>query len=216
VSEGFRRGLRAGAPFGVAVLLVGISFGVVARDVIGSVAAIVMSAIVFSGAAQFAAVAVLAAAGSVVTAVTAGVLLSLRFVPMGLALAPSLRGGPLRRAATGQAIVDASWALASKGGGRFDPEVMLGATAAQYPAWLLGTVIGVLAGDALGDPRSLGLDALFPAFFVALLMEELRNEGAIVAAALGAAIALVLIPVAPPGVPVIAACLPALLGLRRS
>ena len=70
-------------------------------------------------------------------------------------------------------MVDASWAMASRGGGRFDPAFMVGATVPNYPAWVGGTAIGVLAGDLIGDPERLGLDALFPAFFLALLVTEL-------------------------------------------
>ena len=85
-------------------------------------------------------------------AIAAGILLNLRYVPMGIALAPSLRGGPLRRAAIGQAMIDFSWAAASRGGGRFDPAFMVGATAPSYPCWVGGTAIGVFAGDLIGDP----------------------------------------------------------------
>ena len=75
-------------------------------------------------------------------------LLNLRFVPMGIAIAPSLRVGPLGRALRGQALVDASWALANRGGGRFDIDFLLGSTLAQYPAWVGGTVVGALAGGS--------------------------------------------------------------------
>ena len=75
--------------------------------------------------------------------------------------------------------------------------------------------MGILAGDQLGDPRDLGLDAIFPAFFLILLVDELRERPAVAAAALAAAMALVLVPVAPPGIPVLAAGLVALLGLRE-
>jgi predicted branched-subunit amino acid permease len=182
----------------------------------GDAAPIVMSALMFAGSAQFAALAVLAADGSVAAAVGAGILLNLRYLPMGIALAPSLHGGPLRRALVGQGMVDASWALANRGGGRFDPAFMVGASLPSYPAWVGGTAIGVLAGDAIGDPERLGLDAMFPAFFLGLLLAgELRDGGfAVKVALLGAAIALALVPVAPPGVPVIAASAAALLGLR--
>jgi predicted branched-subunit amino acid permease len=134
---------------------------------------------------------------------------------MGIALAPSLRGGPLRRATHGQAMIDASWAMASLGGGRFDPWFMVGATLPSYPAWVGGTALGVFGGELIGDPERLGLDAIFPAFFLSLLVGgELRTgRTAVAAAALGAAIALALVPVVPPGVPVIAASLGALLGL---
>jgi 4-azaleucine resistance transporter AzlC len=212
-----REGFRAGLPFAVAAGLVGLSFGVLAEPVMGSVAPIVMSAIVFAGSAQFAAAAVLAAGGSAVAAIVAGILLNARYIPMGIALAPSLRGRALNRAAHGQAMIDASWAMASLGGGRFDPRFMIGATLPSYPAWVGGTAIGVFGGELIGDPETLGLDAMFPAFFLALLAGgELRGaRGAVAAACIGASIALVLVPIAPPGVPVIAASAAALLGLRR-
>jgi predicted branched-subunit amino acid permease len=138
-----------------------------------------------------------------------------RFLPMGVALAPSLPGGPWKRALQGQAVVDASWAMAADGKGGFDRHYLFGLTAVQYVAWVLGTVLGVLWGDLLGDPEALGLDAVYPAFFLALLFEELRaRRAARGVAAAGALIALVLVPIAPPGVPVLAAALAALVGLR--
>jgi 4-azaleucine resistance transporter AzlC len=209
-----RDGFKAGLPLAAASFALAVSFGVLARPVMGTVAPIVMSALVFAGSAQFAALSVLAAGGGAGAAILAGVLLNARYVPMGIALAPSLRGGPLRRAAVGQAMVDASWAMAIRGDGRFDPAFMVGATAPNYPAWVGGTAVGVLLGDVIGDPERLGLDALFPAFFLALLATELtRGPRAIAAAALGATIALVAAPVTAPGIPVIAACAAALIAL---
>jgi predicted branched-subunit amino acid permease len=82
---------------------------------------------------------------------------------------------------------------------------MLGVTVPQYPGWVLGTVAGVLAGSALGNPRALGLDALFPAFFVALLFEEVRGRRKLAAAGGGAGIAIALTPFAPAGLPILAA-----------
>ena len=209
-------GARAGLPFALATFVLGISFGVLARSLgWGMVAPIVFSVIAFSGSAQFAVVAVLGAGGGALAAIVAAVLLNSRFLPMGVAIAPFLKGGPLRRALEGQAVIDASWALASRGGGRFDREFMMGATAPQVVAWIGGTVVGVLASDVVGDVERLGLDAIFPAFFVALLAEELRGDGgrAIGAALIAAVLSLALVPLVPPGVPVIAACAGALLGL---
>jgi 4-azaleucine resistance transporter AzlC len=202
-----RDGFKAGLPIAAASLLLAMSFGVLARPVMGTVAPVVMSALIFAGSAQFAALAVLSAGGGAGAAILAGVLLNARFVPMGVALAPSLSGRPLQRAAIGQAMVDASWAMASRGGGRFDPAFMVGATFPNYPAWVGGTAIGVLLGDVIGDPEKLGLDALFPAFFLALLATELgRGRRAVAAAVMGAAVALALAPITAPGIPVIAAC----------
>lgn len=214
--ESFRAGVRAGVPFALASILLAISFGVLAEPVMGAGASILFSTIVFAGSAQFASTAVLDAGGGVATAVVAGILLNARYWPMGVALAPSLRGGWLRRALVGQALIDASWAMANRGGGRFDPVFMVGATSPCFPAWVGGTAIGVFLGDAIGDPEKYGLDALFPAFFLALLVGELRSPRGRGAAAIGAAVALALTPFAPPGVPILAASVGALLGLRAS
>jgi len=209
------QGLRSGIPYAMASFLLGLSFGVLARPVLGALATIVMSVIVFAGSAQFAALAVLSAGGGALPAIVAGSLLNLRFIPMGIAIAASLDHRAIGRAMRGQALVDASWALANRGDGSFDIALLLGSTLAQYTAWVLGTVAGVLAGGVITDPGSLGLDAIFPAFFLALLAIELQRPGARLVCALAVVIALALIPIAPPGVPIIAAALAALAGLRR-
>lgn len=209
-------GARAGLPFALATAVLGISFGVLARSLgWGILAPIVFSVIAFSGSAQFAVAAVLGTGGAF-TAFVAAVFLNARFGPMGVAIAPYLKGGPLRRALEGQAVVDASWALASRGDGRFDREFMIGATVPQAAAWIGGTIIGALGGDLVGDPEKLGLDVIFPAFFLALLADEFRNRRAVSAALVSAVLVLALVPFTPPGVPVIAACATALLGLRRT
>ena len=212
----FRAGVRAGLPFAAAGGVVAVSFGVVATQAgLSPVAAIVMSAIVFAGSAQFAAIAILAGGGGVGSAVGAAALMNSRFLPMGVAVAPSLPGRAPWRAAQGQTVVDASWALSVREDGSFDRWLLFGSSAVQYLTWTTGTIVGALGGDILGDPDKLGLDAVYPAFFVALLIGEMRNGRARSAAALGALIALALVPIAPAGVPVLAASLGALIGLYR-
>jgi len=212
----FREGLKLGVPFAIAGFLVAVSFGIVAVGVgLSAVAAIVMSMIVFAGSAQFAAIAILAAGGGVGSAIGAAALMNSRFLPMGVALAPSLPGRALWRAAQGQTVVDASWALAAREDGTFDRWLLFGSTSIQYLTWTTGTALGALGGDLLGDPDRLGLDAIYPAFFVALLVSEARSRRARSAAAFGALIALALVPFAPAGVPVLVASLGALIGLTR-
>src|SRR4051812_50151924 len=87
-----------------------------------------MSAIVFSGAAQFATLAVLGAGGSAVAAIIAATLVASRFLAIGVAIGPSMRGGPVRRAVEGQAVVDASLALGKTGEGRYGPRRPIGST----------------------------------------------------------------------------------------
>src|SRR3954451_5282077 len=170
-SASFRAGLRAGAPFAVAGFLLSLSFGVLARGVgMPTLAVIAASVVVFAGSAQFAVIAILGAGGGVGAAIAAAAMMNSRFLAMGIALAPSLPGGPWKRAAQGQAIVDSSWAMSAKGDGTFDRVFLFGATAVQYVTWQSGTIAGRLSGNLLGDVHKLGLDAVYPALFLAILM----------------------------------------------
>lgn len=203
-------------PIAPAAFVFGVSFGVLARAVgMGPVAPIVMSATTFAGSSQFAAASILGTGGTVAAAIVAAVLLNARYAPMSVAVGPGFEGGPWRRLGASQLIVDESWALSARGGGRFDVPFLLGAGLTLYPCWVGGTALGVLAGDFVGDPARLGLDAAFPALFLALLAGQLEERRAKPAAVLGAAIALALVPWAPAGVPIIAAAAACLIGLRR-
>ena len=123
--------MRAALPLVIPTALIGASFGVAATTSgWGTVAPIVMSAIVFSGAAQFASLAVLSAGGSVITAIVAATLVASRFLAIGVALGPSMRGGKVRRAIEGQAVVDASLILAKTGEARYGVKRLLGVDAA--------------------------------------------------------------------------------------
>jgi 4-azaleucine resistance transporter AzlC len=211
-----REGVRRAAPLAVAVAAFGLSFGVLAREAgLTSVAAVVFSATTFAGSAQVAAASVLATGGTVAAAVAAAVLLNARYVPIGLSVAPALHGPAWTRALRAQLVVDESWAVSHAGQGRYEPRVLLGAGLTLYGAWVVSTALGVAGGSLLGDPERLGLDAAFPALFLALLVSQVSSRRGVAAALLGAAIAFVLIPLAPPGVPVVAAAGACLLGLRR-
>jgi predicted branched-subunit amino acid permease len=212
----WHRGLRASLPLVLPTIAVGVTFGLLAAPLIGVWPAVLMSALVWSGTAQFAALSVLASGGGAALAGASGLLANARFLPMGFAIAPALSGPPLRRAGAGVALVDASFAIAHRGEGRFDVPALVGAMPLQYLSWLAGTAFGALGADLLGDPQRWGLDVLFPAFYLSLLVEELRHDRRARFAAAGAAvIALVLVPFTPPGVPVLAAAAAALIGVRR-
>jgi 4-azaleucine resistance transporter AzlC len=240
---GYLDGLRAGAPIGVAAFAFGVSFGVLARSAgMGRLAPVVMSLTTFAGSAQFAAASILGAGGGVAAAVAAAVLLNLRYGPMGLSAASALHGPWWLRALTAQLVVDESWAIAQRGG-RIDRRLLVGAGLVLAAGWVGGTAVGVLAGDLVADPAALGLDAAFPALFLALLVGQVgphetrgterptgsgrtappsgwaawvRGRSRLLAAVVGAAIALALVPVAGPGVPIVAASLACLVGAWRS
>ena len=196
--------LAAAIPIAVAVFVFGISFGVLAVAAhLPAWAPVLMSALVFAGSAQFAALGVVTAGGGVLAAVLAGALLNLRYIATGMASARSLPGGRLLRAVLGQIVVDESYVLAVRAGhaGRPDRRTLLITGAFLYAAWVLGTVLGVTVGPVLGDPKRLGLDAAFPALFTALLWPMLAGRHAVRCAIGGAFVALLLAPFTPPGIP---------------
>jgi 4-azaleucine resistance transporter AzlC len=179
----------------------------------GVVAPVVMSATTFAGSAQFAAVSVLGAGGGIAAAVVAALLLNARYTPIGLSVAHAIPGRGWRRFLRSQLIVDESWAIATTPHG-VDGRRLMGAGLVMFAAWVGGTVVGVLGAEALGDPQTFGLDAAFPAVFLALLAPLLRSHRSVAAASAGALIALAFLPWAPAGVPVIAATAGVLVGWR--
>jgi len=212
-----RRGARVAAPLFPAAFALGASFGVLARTAhFGALAAVIMSATTFAGSAQVASVSVLGAGGGVAAAVAAALLLNARYAPIGITIASSFRGSLLRRFAQAQLVVDESWALAGGGTSRFDRRALLGVGSLLWVGWVGGTAVGALLGQAIGDPSAFGLDGAFAALFVALLAAQLTERRRTVAAALGALIAVALIPFTPPGIPIVAATAAVLIGWRRA
>jgi len=195
------------AGIGIAVGVYGVSFGVLAVTAGMSPAqACLMSMLVFTGASQFAFVGVLAGGGGALAAVGPAVVLAVRNAAYGLSLAPMLRGRLRDRALFAHLVIDESTAMARA---HDDPDrarrAFVATGVSVWLCWSAGTLAGAMLGGGLGDPRALGLDAMFPAAFLALLAPQLRRPGAPVAAVAGAAVAIAMVPFAPAGVPVIAA-----------
>ncbi|MTD45332.1 branched-chain amino acid ABC transporter permease [Conexibacter sp. W3-3-2] len=208
--------LRAALAIGLATGAYAVSYGVLAVAAGLSVAqTCAMSALVFTGASQFAVIGVLGAGGSAAAALAPALLLAARNGLYGLALAPVLRGGRLRRGVEAQLVIDESTAMARA---QADPHgahrAFLLTGLSVFVCWNAGSLAGALAGEGIGDPRALGLDAMFPAAFLALLWPQLRDRATRTAAGVGAAVAVALVPVAPAGLPILAAVLGVLPGLR--
>lgn len=175
-----------------------------------------ISLLVFTGASQFAAVGVISSGGSPYAALGSALLLAARNGVYGLAMSRVLPEGRVRRLVAAQFVIDESTAMALA---QHDPRRRIEAFWATglgiYVFWNLGTLVGALVGDRLSDPAALGLDAAFPAGFVALLVPHLSKVGGRLAGVLGAAIALVLTPLLPPGAPILLAAVAVLVGLRK-
>jgi predicted branched-subunit amino acid permease len=197
---------------GIATGAYGISFGAL------SVAAglnlwqtIALSALLFSGASQFAIVGVIAAGGAGAAAVATSSLLAMRNGLYGLQMSRLLGVRGLRRVPAAQLTIDESTAVAIA-----QPEPAAqrlgfwGTGLAVYVLWNLSTILGAVVGNALGDPKRFGLDAAAPAAFCALLWPRLKSGDTRAVAAVAAVIAIVVAPHAPAGIPVLVAALAAI------
>jgi 4-azaleucine resistance transporter AzlC len=212
-----RDGARTILPLTPAAFAFAASFAVLAHAAgVGGLAATVFSATTFAGSAQVAAVSILGSGGGLAAAIVAALLLNARYAAISISVGSRFDGPLWRRLLESQLIVDESWALSVQRDGRVDRRVLVGAGATLWVAWTCGTIVGALAGGAIGDPNRLGLDGAFPALFLALLAAQLKSRRAVAAALLGAAIAVTLVPLSPVGVPILAATAACLVGWRRA
>lgn len=196
-------------PIGAAVAAYGLSYGVLAVAAgMSPLAATVTSLVVLAGGSQFAFVGVLAAGGAPLAGAMAGLMVNARYLAFGFAIASHLPGGSLpRRVLDGYLVLDESVALALGRGGVDRVRRFRLAGWTVVVGWTGASAVGAYGGALIGDPGTYGLDAAFPAGFLALLAPWLRTRRGRVAATVGAGLALGLAPVVPPGVPIVAAAL---------
>jgi len=199
--------IRDSLAVGVATGAYGIGFGAVSVASGLSVAqTCVLSLVMFTGASQFALAGVVAAGGAPLSGAATALLLGTRNTLYGLRMGPLLRWRGWRRAAAAHVLIDESTAMSVTR--QTTEAVRLGFVTtgvSVFVLWNLATAAGALAGGAVGDPRAYGLDAAVGAAFLALLWPRLKDHRNILVAGLAAALALSLVPVAAPGVPVLAA-----------
>ncbi|MFF9895886.1 AzlC family ABC transporter permease [Streptomyces longispororuber] len=211
--------LRDIALLWVADLTVGVSFGAIAvASGLPLWVPVVMSLLVYAGAAQFSAVAVLAAGGGPVAAAATGLLLNTRTAAFGLAVGDSLGRSWAARLVGAHLITDETTAFALSQPDATRRRAAFWITGAgEFVVWNAGVLAGALAGSALGDTARFGLDAAFPAVLVALVLPVLRDAAPSTrgAAALGAVIAVAAAPLLPAGVPVLLALLGLAVTARR-
>ncbi|MEX2290646.1 MAG: AzlC family ABC transporter permease [Mycobacteriales bacterium] len=198
--------MRDAYGLGAAVGLYGASFGAAAVTAGLSVPqACVLSLLMFTGASQFALVGVLGAGGTAVSAVAGALLLGARNTLYAVRMSSLLPERGPRRLVTAQLTIDESTAMAVAAPPALAGTAFWATGTTLYLLWNLMTLLGALGAARLGDPRALGLDALVPAAFLALLWPQLRDRSRIAVALAGALVALVAVPLTPPGVPVLLA-----------
>lgn len=186
--------------------LLGVTFGVLADSAEFSLAqAVVLSSLTFTGASQFAAVSVIDSGGNPITAVGSALLLAARNSLYGPLVAPLLRTpSRARRAVAIHLVIDETTAMATAQNTLEESRDAFWFTGIWlFIFWNSGTIIGVLVGGLLEDPSVWGLDAAFPAAFVALLLPHLRTRAKRITALMGAVITVVAVPLSPVGLPVL-------------
>ncbi len=182
-----------GASFGAAAVTAGLS----------TLQACVLSLLMFTGASQFALVGVLGAGGSAAAAVASALLLGSRNTLYAVRMASLVPESGARQLAAAQVTIDESAAMATAAPVEHARAAFWGTGLAVFVFWNAFTLLGALGAAQLGDPADLGLDALVPAAFLALLWPQLGGRRRIAVA--GALVALLTLPFVPAGVPVLLA-----------
>ncbi|HEX5993751.1 MAG TPA: AzlC family ABC transporter permease [Jiangellales bacterium] len=200
----------------VADTIVGVSFGAITVSLgLPLWLPMLLSVVVFAGAAQFMFVGIVAAGGNPIAAVVAGLLVNARHLPFGFAIGDVLGTGWIRRIAGTHLMIDESvaFALAQR-----EPQRRRAAYWAcgitLFACWNLGILAGAFGGTVITNTDALGLDAAFPAVLLALILPAMRNPATRRAALAGVAIALVTAAFLPTGLPVLLSLFGVLVGLR--
>ena len=201
-----RRVLRQALSVSVATGLYGISFGALSIAAgLNGWQTMALSLLMFSGGSQFAFIGVVGAGGSPASAIATAGLLGVRNGLYGVQLGPLLALQGWRRVAAAQFTIDESTAVSTA---QTAPALrhtgFWSAGLGVFACWNGCTWIGILAGNAIGDPKTWGLDAAAAAAFLGLLWPRLARRSAQACAGLAVVVACALIPFTPAGIPVLA------------
>jgi len=201
----FTRGFIGLMPLWAGAIPVGIAYGLAARDAgLSIVETQLMSLLVFSAAAQVSAVSLLDTGAPTIVLLATALLLNVQLLLLGLAAgreAPPRWPGRLLGAGF---LTEGAYGVAV-GSGRLTLPGLIGAGASMYVAWNLGTALGVSVGDAIPNPRGIGIDLVAPLTFLAVLVPLVRARPAAVTALVAGATVLLLARIVPTGVAVLGA-----------
>jgi predicted branched-subunit amino acid permease len=190
---------------GIATGTYGVSFGTISTaDGLSILQTCVLSLLVFTGASQFAFIGIIASGGNPITGALTAVLLGSRNLFYGLSLAPKLELDRPAGLASAHLVIDESTAMAVTR--ETTRQARLGfywTGISIFLLWNASTFAGALAGNAIGDPRTYGLDAAVGAAFLALLWPRLDSWYARAIALLAASVALGVVPITAAGLPII-------------
>ncbi len=192
----FRREAKAGlrdiAPAAIAAIPIGLLFGAIAvAKGLSPAEVALMSALVFAGGAQFAAIETWIHPAPILTLAFATFLINVRHVLMGASLSPKMELSRPQEFLAYFFMTDESWALSER---RALEKPVTGAywlamAATLYANWVLSTTLGAILGSFMGDPARLGADFAFTALFIGLIAGFGRSRVTLVTVAVSAAVA---------------------------
>jgi len=176
------RGMELGLPIFLGYMPVGMAFGILANTLgFTTLQAVICSATALAGAGQFIALSFMAAGADVFAVLLATTVVNLRYVLFGSTLSPHLHGIPLRtQALLAFTLTDETFAvnIADRRTGLSTPASMAGVGIIAWVGWVLGTLIGSVGAEWIGDPARFGVGFAMPAMFTALfiaLAEDWRH-----------------------------------------
>ena len=165
-----------------------------------------LSLAMFSGASQVAFIGVIGAGGSALAAIPATLLLGIRNTFYGIRLVQVLGVRGRRVAVAAQFVLDETAAMVIARDDEREKRYAFWFTGVLlFVVWNVGTIAGALGGSAIGDTAAFGLDAVVTAAFLALIWPRLDDATSRLVAIGGALVAVTLVPLLPPGIPVLAA-----------
>ncbi|MGN6484072.1 MAG: AzlC family ABC transporter permease [Thermomicrobiales bacterium] len=198
--NGVRRGVLITLPLGLGSLVFGMAFGVIAGAVpaLGDGRAIGMSGLVYSGAAQMASVDLIASQAGLLAIWSTTLLVSLRYVLLGLTTRLWFTGQPLRvRLAVPFVMSDEVWGLshrefttARQENRRGDLGFFLGSGLVMLACWTAGTAVGITLGGTMPDPAAFGIGFAATATFIALLAGMTAGKPAYLSLAVAGGVAI--------------------------
>lgn len=187
-------------PLWTGAIPAGVAYGVAARGVgLGPGETQVMSLIVFSSAGQVGALSVLREGGAAALVIATAVALNAQLPLLGVTIGRQLRLSWPRRLAVAALLTDGAYGIAA-GRGPLRLPVLLGAGAAMYLAWNVGTALGVVVGERLPNPDRLGFDLVIPLTFLAVFAPLVRGRSELLVVIVAGTSALLLSRIAPAGV----------------
>jgi len=174
------RGAILAIPIVVGYIPIGLAFGILAiKTGLSSANTMFMSLIVYAGSSQLIAVGLFEAHAPGIAIILTTFVVNLRHLLMSAAISPHLREWRKSQiAGFAFQLTDETFALHSakfEAGPRSKAEVF-GVNITAQAGWLLGTWLGIIAGQFVGDVKTLALDYALPAMFLALLVLQIKDR----------------------------------------